>query len=103
MSASPLLVKRVCRDLTADGRLVEAGFDALRSLVIPPHANASQVAAMRVAFFSGASLVFEALMQALDEGEDPTDADMQRMSALDAELSRFNAEFAQAVKTRGTA
>ena len=103
MSASPLLVQKVCQDLTARGRLVEAGFDALRSLVIPPHASADQVAAMRMAFFSGASLVFDALMAGLDDGEEATDADMQRMAALEAELSRFQAQFAQAVTTRGTA
>lgn len=103
MSASPLLVQKVCQELTASGRLVEAGFDALRSLVIPAHATPNQVAAMRVAFFSGASLVFDALMAGLDDGEEATDADLQRMSALQAELSKFQAEFAQAVTTRGTA
>ena len=103
MSASPLLTQKVCRELTASGRLVEAGFDALRSLVIPPHANQNQVTAMRVAFFSGASLVFDALMAGLDDGDEPTDDDMHRMTALQAELSRFNAEFANAGTTRGTA
>ena len=103
MSASPLLVQAAFRDLTANGRLVEAGFDALRSLVIPSHASPSQVSAMRIAFFSGASLVFGALMVELDDGEEAADADMQRMSALQAELSKFQAEFAQAVTTRGTA
>ncbi len=103
MSASPLLVQKVCRELTASGRVVEAGFDAFRSLVIPPQAGQDQVTAMRVAFFSGASLVFDVLMAALDDGEEPTDADMQRMSALEAELSRFQVEFAKAVTTRGTA
>ena len=49
MSASPLLVQKVCRELTASGRLVESGFDALRSLVIPPHASADQVAAAMAA------------------------------------------------------
>ena len=103
MSASPLLVQKVCRELTASGRLVEAGFDAFRTLVIPPHASATQVTVMRAAFYSGASLVFDALMAGLDDGDEPSDADMQRMIALEAELSRFNAVFAQAVTTRGTA
>ena len=103
MSASPLLTQKVCRELTASGRLVEAGFDAFRSLVIPPHASQDQVTAMRVAFFSGASLVFEALMAGLDDGNEPTDDDMYRMTQLQAELSRFNDKFGQAVTTRGTA
>ncbi len=45
---------------------------------------------LRRTFYGGASAVFFALMSMLDPGDEPTEADLQRMRDLHAELHKFN-------------
>jgi hypothetical protein len=80
------------RSLVDQGKLVEAGWIALRFLAIPPDASKHQIEDMRRAFFCGAEHVFSSLFQMLESGEEPTDNDLTRMDKLRAELDRFRAE-----------
>ena len=81
------------RHLTKEGKLIEAGFAGLRIAAIAPDALPEQLHEMRLAFFAGAQHLFASIMSVLDPGSEPTDADMERMSNIDAELRAFIQDF----------
>ena len=81
------------RDLTDQGKIIEAGWIGLRIAAIPKDAPEIQLNEMRQAFFAGAQHLFSAIMHILDPGEEPTDADMKRMESIDKELRIFIADF----------
>lgn len=68
---------------------IARGWKSYRRLVVPADASETQVAETRQAFFSGAAILFESIMLALDPGEDPTDADLSMMENIQAELDAF--------------
>lgn len=82
-------LERLSRELTDQGKLVEAGWVGLRLAAIPLDASALQLDEMRNAFFAGAQHVFHSIMTILDPGEEPTDADLLRMELIDQELRSF--------------
>lgn len=94
-------VDAVTRQLTADGRLVEAGFGAMMILVYPAGvdgnvAGAARVAELRDAFMAGAQHLFGSMLGSLlDEDAEPTAADMDRMAQIDAELDAFIRDYAR--------
>jgi hypothetical protein len=72
--------------LTNEGKLVEAGWVGLRLAVGLENAPADQLREMRLAFLGGAQHLFSSIMTALDPGDEATDADLNRMSLISAEL-----------------
>ena len=66
-----------------------AGWESYRLNVLPDEAGEIQIKETRRAFFAGAAIIMETLMLALDPGDEPTDADMQRMADLQAEIDEF--------------
>ncbi|MGH6967801.1 MAG: hypothetical protein ACREEN_01680 [Stellaceae bacterium] len=60
--------------------------------VVPANASTAQRLECRRAFFAGAAGLFGQIMNNLDEGEEPTDADFARLDAIQAELEQFNSE-----------
>lgn len=80
---------RLMRRATDDGRLIEAGWLALRLAAVPPDAPQLQVDEMRNAFFAGAQHLFASIMGVLDEGSEPTAADLRRMDLISSELEAF--------------
>lgn len=87
------MIDRVTEALIADGLVIEAGFAGLRLMAIPKDAPQIQVDEMRMAFFAGAQHILSSVMSALDEGAEPTEADMKRMDNVNAELERFTTAF----------
>lgn len=83
---------RIVRDLMDRGRLIEAGFQSLRLIMIPVEAPVVQVMEMRKAFFAGAQHLFASIMSALESGEEATDKDLRRMSLIQAELDEYVGE-----------
>jgi hypothetical protein len=81
------------RELLAKGMLIEAGFVSLRLAAIPLDAPAIQIEEMRNAFFAGAHHLMSSIMIVLDPGTGVTDADMDRMAAIQAELGGFIERF----------
>jgi len=73
-------------------KFIELGWNSYRSMVIPDDAPDIQVKESRQAFFAGATILFEGLMGALDSGEEPTEADMQRMAAIQDKIDEFGQE-----------
>lgn len=92
MNESPELravLEGVCRRLADEGKLVEAGWVALRLTCIPAGAPEAQLREMRIAFMSGAHHLFTSCMMTLDEGDEATLADMRRMDKIAKELDAF--------------
>jgi len=87
------LLAEIARKLTAEGKLIEAGFVGLRLACIPSDAPQIQLEEMRNAFFAGAQHLFASLMSIMDPGKEPTDADLKRMDLIDTELKTFLADF----------
>lgn len=87
-------LKNLEQQLLDDGLLMEAGWVGLR-LILNSHVSLSpdQLGLLREAFFAGAVHVFTSVTRGLDQGEEPTDADMRRMMLLYGELHRFDQQF----------
>lgn len=87
MSDNPIrdMAERLTRDLTAQGKLLEAGWQIYRLLCLklPPHVAGDD---LREAFMAGAEHIFSSILTAMDPGEEPTDDDMLRMDRLNDEL-----------------
>lgn len=83
----------VAQRLTDEGKLIEAGWVGYQHLVLSPSAPQIQIDECRMAFFCGAQHLFGSIIGMLDPGADPTTADLQRMSQIDAELRAFIAIF----------
>ena len=75
--------------LADEGKLIEAGWVSLRHVTMPPDAPQEQLDDLRMAFFAGAQHLFGSIMNILDAGEEATDADQARMSAINDELNTF--------------
>lgn len=94
------------KQFLAEGRLVEAGFRGLILTAYPDHAVMSpqQYRQLREAFFGGAQHLLGSIMGIVDPGEEVTDADMDRMGKIVAELDAFIAEYARDhISTQGNA
>ena len=76
---------KLVRSLADGGQLIAAGWQAYRLLCLktPPHEARDD---LREAFMAGAEHTFTSMLGMLDPGEKETEADMQRMVRLDAEL-----------------
>lgn len=77
------------KKLTDEGKLIEAGWMAMRISTLPPETPDYQVDDMRAAFFAGAQHLFASIMGVLDDGQEPTKADLRRMDLIANELQTF--------------
>jgi len=73
-------------------RTLKSQWAEYRERVVPATAPAVQVLECRRAFYAGAECLLRAIMQGLDPGLEPTDADLSRMESIEAELSAFAAD-----------
>jgi hypothetical protein len=88
-------LERMTRELTDQGKLIEAGWIGLRLTAIHPKASPDLLTEMRMAFFAGAQHLFGSVMSILEPGEDiePTENDLKRMDLIHRELETFIEEF----------
>lgn len=94
----------ITKHLSDQGRLVEAGFAALRHLVIPRDAPPIQVEDMKMAFMAGAEHLFSSVMGILDPGSEPTERDLKRMELISNELDEWRDKLkAYVMPTQGRA
>lgn len=97
----------VTRKLVDDGRLIEAGFEMFRDLVIPKDASDVQITEMKLAFMAGAQHLYGSMMVVFDKDAEPTVADLNRMEQIHKELFRWKTQLEQRAemvgKTAGTA
>lgn len=98
------VVDRATRALTDAGLIIEAGFEGFRRAALPDDMSSAQLAAMRQTFFAGAQHLFASILTLLDPGEEPTDDDLRRMDAIQAELQQFIDDFqTRHLPTKGSA
>lgn len=60
--------------------------------VLPDDAPPMQIRECRLAFIAGATALFNTIMTMLDPGEEPTQGDLDRMTALERELAQLAQE-----------
>jgi hypothetical protein len=73
---------------------IHAAWLAYRSLLLADEPDPAVVEDCRVAYWAGAATLFYAIMlHGLDEGQEPTDADLARMAAIDSEVEAFARTF----------
>ena len=83
------IARAVNKAAVDDGKLIETGFDALRTLAIAKDAPQVQVDEMRLAFMAGAQHLWGAIMGFLDPGDHETPQDLRRMQSIQNELDRW--------------
>lgn len=88
------MVDRVGRELIERGLIVLAGFEGYKLMFrVPPNQEERE----RRAFFAGAQHLFSAIMNSgLDEGAEPTEADLVRVDNIAKELKAFEGEMLRA-------
>jgi len=97
-------LEQLSRRLADDGKLIEAGWVGLRIAAMPLNAPAVQIEEMRNAFMAGAQHLFASIMTIMDPGEEPTEADLNRMSLISDELEAFGEELKlRLARTKGSA
>jgi hypothetical protein len=85
-------LEQLSRKLADEGKLIEAGWVALRVQAIPLNAPAVQLQEMRMAFMAGAQHLFASMLGILDPGLEETPDDMRRMDLIHKELAAFEQE-----------
>jgi hypothetical protein len=86
-------LERLSRELTDNGKLIEAGWVGLRIACELEDAPAIQLEEMRNAFFAGAQHLFSSIMTILEPESEPTERDLERMELIDRELREFINDF----------
>jgi hypothetical protein len=87
------VIDAVTQHLVDEGRIMEAGWVALRIQSIPDDVSPVRLDEMRIMFFAGAQHLFASIYSMLDPGEEPTEKDLRRMEGIAAELDRFIEEY----------
>lgn len=85
-------LEQLSRKLADEGKLIEAGWVALRIQAIPHNAPAVQLNEMRMAFMAGAQHLFSSIMTILEDGVMETEADLTRMELIHTELETYAKE-----------
>lgn len=88
----------VTKELSDRGKIVEAGWAAFRHFVVPKDAPAIQVREMQLAFMAGAEHLFSSIMNILDPGEEPTDADLRRMDLIHTEIDEWRGRISERIQ-----
>lgn len=84
---------RLTRALMEQGKIIEAGWVGFRVAVGLDGASKVRLNEMRNAFFAGSQHLFGSIMNTLDDGEEPTPADIRRLDLIHLELLAFLEEF----------
>ena len=99
--ANAQLVKALSAKAVKDKKLVQFGFQAFRAVCIPEHASAAQLTDMRMAYMAGAQHLFGSIFQLMSSDRDPTEDDLNVMSAIAEEMEAFTQEFKLLTATPG--
>lgn len=71
-------------------RTLAAQWASYRERVMPVNAPPIQVSETRLGFYAGAAAMFDLLVMDLSPGPEPTEGDIDHMSALHQELRDFS-------------
>jgi hypothetical protein len=92
------LVEQVTKKLMDEGRIIEAGWQSLRLMVVPASAPEMQLIEMRKAFFAGAQHLFASIMSVMDDSREPTENDLRRVEQIHMELEGFGEELQREIR-----
>ena len=95
-AAARKIVDAVTNAAVDDGKLIELGFRSLLAAAYPGWQDKMmqlQYDAIREAYFAGCQHLFASIMGGLDDGTEPTEADLKRMTLIEHELNGFIEEF----------
>ena len=102
--ADRAFLERLSRELADQGKLIEAGWVGYRLAVMSPDVPPIQLEECKLAFFAGAQHLLTSIMTIMDPGAEPTEADLNKMRLIDAELQKFAREFElKATRAKGSA
>lgn len=79
---------------------IAAAWRSYRELVLPRTIAPGMRDDLQLAFFAGAATLFYSIIATLDEGEEPTEADLARMDAINNEIETFAKSFDSEVLKR---
>jgi hypothetical protein len=85
-------LEQLSRRLADEGKLIEAGWVALRIQCVPHDAPALQLQEMRLFYMAGAQHLFASIMSILEPGVMETENDLRRMDLIHKELEAFEKE-----------
>lgn len=91
------VAKQLTIDLATQGKIIQGGWRAFEMLVLPESAPDIQRTEMRRAFFAGAHHLWGSIMSFLEEGAEPTPADLKRMDLINDELDAYVEELKRAM------
>lgn len=86
-------IDTVLREQADQTNMIEALWLLFAATVKIPTGGVQWVESRRC-FFAGAATLFEAVCRIMEPGTDPTDADLERMSAIANELERLGKDLA---------
>jgi hypothetical protein len=86
------LTREVTERLVDDGRIIEAGWRAALLILGWGARPAPERRDLRLAYLSGAQHLWASVMGVLEEGREPTERDLARMSLIADELDGFARE-----------
>ena len=78
-------------------KYIEPAWLRFETMVLPRDASAVQRSEMRKAFYGGAAILFRIITGRLEEGAEPTDADLRMMDDVSAEIDEYGEELDAAV------
>lgn len=83
------IAQRVTEDLSQEGRLIAGGWRAFEILTGLERAPELQRSEMKLAYYSGAQHLFASIMNILEEGQEPTEGDLNKVTAIHEELEQW--------------
>lgn len=72
-----------------DQKIIDAAWRSYSEKVLPFNASDIQRQECRRAFYAGASSLFDGILTMLDPGTEPTDADLDKMTAIHSEFEEY--------------
>ena len=94
MNFNRKLHDELCKRLTDSGKIIEAGFHALRlgdPPLIPVDATGAEIEEAKMIYIAGAQHLFASIITIMDEDREPTERDLRRMSMISDELDHWAA------------
>lgn len=88
------------KELTDNGKLIEAGFAIFADVVIPKDAPPVQLVETQLAFMAGAEHVWSSVLNMLDPDDEPTADDIRRMDLIQRELDEWRGKLSERVNRR---
>jgi len=88
-------IAEAMKEVADKGMLVAAGFAAFRIIALNNSIDRDKIADMHTAYMAGAEHLFTTLMSILDEGEEPTKKDTDRIELIYQELQAWRAKMVE--------